>query len=81
MPKQYDIHDELYEWMIRYQEKNDEPPTLDEVADAIGSMNFRSSARHTLHSLIMRGLVEIIKPEGYARRYKAILPEKEPVMT
>ena len=76
MTRQYDIHDELHEWMIRYQQANGEPPTLDEVAEAMKSMSFRSSARHTLHSLIMREMVTIVKPEGCARRYKAVLPEK-----
>jgi hypothetical protein len=75
--KSYNIHDELHQWMLEYQETNGEPPTLREVAEAHESMNHRSSARHTLHSLIFRGLAAIVEDEGYARRYLAILPEKE----
>lgn len=78
MTKEYDIHDELYDWMLSYQEAFGEPPTLREVANAHESMSFRSSARHTLHSLILRGRVEIVKPEGHSRRYRAVLPQKVP---
>jgi len=76
MSKDYDIHDNLYEWMLQYQQANGVPPTLREVTDAQGTMNYRSSARHTLHSLIMRDMVVIVRPEGHSRRYQAVLPQK-----
>lgn len=70
--RNYQIHNELYRWLLRYQETNGRPPTLDEIHRAHDSMQHRSSARHTLRRLEAMGKVRAVRPEGYSRRYKAV---------
>jgi len=62
----------VYQFMVEYQQKNQMPPTLAEIVEAVDEINWRSSARHTILKLQEQGLVEECGEVGCARRYKAV---------
>jgi hypothetical protein len=64
--------DPLWSFMMEYQRVNSEPPTLREIAERMDTMNYRSSAREAVMMLYYRGVVQVIKPKGHARRYEAV---------
>ena len=62
----------VYEFMRKFQaEHRGIPPTLDEIAAAIG-VNNRSSSKHYITRLIAAGLVKEMFEEGQPRRYVAL---------
>jgi hypothetical protein len=62
----------LWKFMLSYQRDNHGiPPTMEEMVEAC-ELNFRSSAKYQLESLVAMRVVEAIFPEGQARRYLAL---------
>jgi DNA-binding FadR family transcriptional regulator len=73
--------DQVWAFMIEYQEKQKMPPTMEEIAEFAGSLSYRASARYVLQRLEVRGLVETRAEPGMSRRYHAVEPtEKLPDM-
>ena len=62
----------VFKFMRAYQHAhNGLPPTLEEIASIIPELNYRSSARYTIAGLLAKGLIELVAPVGYGRRYAA----------
>lgn len=62
----------LHGYMLQYQEEHHKPPTLDEIAAAMETLNYRSSARAAIERAIALGLVETDGDESSSRRYYAV---------
>ena len=63
---------EVWVWMRMYQDLHGHPPTLREIRDAMASLNYPSSVRHSLQLLVEQELVAEVKPENVSRRYLAL---------
>lgn len=59
-------------YMLAYQREHSVPPTLREMAEYLSNLNYRSSAREVIVTLLRNKLVVTTKPAGYARRYEAV---------
>ena len=62
---------QAWAFMIKYQQENDMPPTLDEIAEILPS-KWRSSAKHYVEKLVAEGWVETVAEEGKSRRFRAV---------
>ena len=56
--------------MVEYQTILKKPPTMDEIARGIPSLNWRSSVRYVINSLLEAGHLTIVAPARCGRRYK-----------
>jgi len=65
---------EVYEFMLEFQSRFKKPPLMREIAEALG-LNWRSTVRYCIAALRKLGLVEIVMPSGYRRRYRAVKDE------
>ena len=67
----------VWEFYLSYQEDHyGIPPTMDEVCEATG-LNFRSSVKHIIKSLIDMRVMDEIFEEGQSRRYRALKEPKQ----
>lgn len=66
----------LYEYMLQHQAEHHKPPTLEEIATALETLNYRSSALAAIQRAVDLGLVTVDDEEGHSRRYSAI-PRQE----
>ena len=66
--------DTVHKFMLEYQDEHNKPPTMEDISNAVGALNFKSSARHTLETLVEDGRVKVDGTEGESRRYQAIKP-------
>ena len=66
----YNVHT----YMLNYQAVRGSPPTLAQIAEAVQTINHRSSARYSVQMLMEYGLVveEKGKWANDARRYRAV---------
>lgn len=64
--------DLVHKFMLDYQVEHKKPPTMEQISNAVGTLNFKSSARHTLETLVQDGRVKIDGAEGESRRYQAV---------
>jgi len=62
--------EEVLKFMAQYQTILSRPPTMNEIVASCPSLNWRSSARYVIQSLLKQGLLEIVAPSGCGRRYK-----------
>lgn len=62
----------LHDYMLRYQDEHHKPPTLEEIAAAMETLNYRSSALSAIERAITLGLVASDGDESSSRRYYAI---------
>jgi len=62
--------EEVLAYMREYQNIFIKPPTLQDIARGVEGLNWRSSVRYTLESLLSDGRVELVAPSGYSRRYR-----------
>ena len=62
----------VWRWMREYQGLYGQPPTLREIRDAMQTLNYPSSVRHSLRLLMEQGRVAEIKPVNLSRRYLAL---------
>ena len=62
----------LHDYMLRYQAEHHKPPTLEEIAAAMETLNYRSSALAAIERAITLGLVASDGDESSSRRYYAI---------
>jgi len=71
-----DTKEAVYRFMLDYQHRKGAPPTLDEIQANVEGLNYRSSAKAAVKSLVAKGLVIVINDPGSSRRYRAV---EEPV--
>lgn len=69
-----DTRDTVHKFMLEYQKERGKPPTLEDIMDDVDGLNFKSSARHTVESLIRDGRVAVSSDAGKSRRYQAVEP-------
>ena len=74
-----ETRDQVWQWMLAYQEKNGRLAKMEEIKEARPTLNWRSSVRHNLQVLLKEGRVEVVDDPGTARRYRALplSPEEE----
>ena len=82
--------EQVWQYMLDYQERTGMPPKLDEIEAAIPELNYRSSVRYTVQALVEAGRVVATDDPGTARRYRAVgqmrqdalddLPASQPVI-
>jgi len=58
-------------FMQSFEREYGYPPTLQEIADAIETLNYRSSARYTIVKLVEAGAVYVIRDKRQRLRYSA----------
>jgi hypothetical protein len=61
----------IHKFMLEYQRSRGKPPTLDDIAVEIGSVNYRSSVKSALDSMVDSGVVRV-DDEAESRRYHAL---------
>jgi hypothetical protein len=66
------VQDEIWEWMLKYQEERGMPPKMDEIQAAQPTLNWRSSVKHHMGNLIAGGRVITVDVPRSARRYRAV---------
>lgn len=71
-PTPRQVSEALYDFMLRYQEEHHKPPTLEEIATALTTLNYRSSALAAVQRAMDLGLVASDGDESSSRRYYAI---------
>lgn len=62
---------EVYEFMVAYQDGYHKPPKMDEIRNAVEGLNYRSSVRQALVRLEREGLVEN-KEENKMRCWRVV---------
>ena len=68
--------DEVYSFMLRYQEEHGRPPLMREIVENC-DLSHRSSVQYIMFGLIERGLVVEVREPGKSRRYQAVVEEEE----
>ena len=71
-PTPRQVSEALHDFMLRYQEEHRKPPTLEEIATALETLNYRSSALAAVQRAMDLGLVASDGDESSSRRYYAI---------
>ena len=62
---------QILEYMIRYQQVFGKAPTLEEMRQGCEGINWRSSAKYVITTLLSKGFIDVVAPHNYCRRYKA----------
>ena len=75
-----DTPNQVHQFMLKFQKEHSKPPTLQDIQEAVGTLNWKSSARHTLETMVADGRVTVDGGEGESRRYHAVdLPAVAPI--
>ena len=67
--------DQVWRWMLEFQQTHGQLPKMEEIREAFDHLNWRSSVRHVLRTLVSEGRVVTVDEPGTARRYRAVVPE------
>ena len=59
-------------FMSNYQRLTGRPPTMAEIQLQCPALAWRSSVRYVLGRLVDRGLLVLVAPTNYSRRYSAL---------
>jgi len=62
---------QVFDYMIGYQRIFGKAPTLGELRRGCDGINWRSSAKYVISTLLAKGFIEIVAPQNYCRRYMA----------
>ena len=67
--------DRVWLFMLDHQQEHGKPPTMQEIATAMPTLNYRSSARYVLQQLAEEGRVIEAGEPGTACRHRAVPQE------
>lgn len=67
--------DEVWRFMLEHQEGKGRPPTMAEIQEAVPGLNYRSSVKYALDTLVEEGRVVEEGDPGKALRHRAIPAE------
>lgn len=67
--------DEVWEFLLEFQQKSGRLAKLDDIREAHGQLGYRSSALHSVRTLVREGRVETLDEPGSPRRYRAVAEE------
>ena len=67
--------DKVWLYMLDHQRERGRPPTMGEIAGAVPTLNYRSSARYVLQQLVGEGRVVEEGGPGTACRHRAVPQE------
>lgn len=65
----------IWKFMREFQEERSKPPTLQQIADNVEGLTWKTGPMYHMNHMVGKGWVEVTGDPGTSRRYQAVRPE------